>query len=95
MLYGEDIFNSVPGTTRQLNSPRSVRKKRLVDNNSRNKRTVEVMPVGVRLTPEEKKDLFAVTDSYSRVKEEPADQQNLPSVTEEELEELLKEFLAT
>lgn len=96
MLYGEDIFNSrVQGAARQLNSPRSVRKNRLVENNSRNKRTVEVMPVGVRLSPEEKRDLFAVADSYSHMKEEPVNQQNSSPVAEEELEALLKEFLAT
>lgn len=95
MLYGEDIFNSVQGATRQLNSSRRVRKNRLVENNSRNKRTVEVMPMGVRLTPEEKKDLFDVADSYSNMKEEALNQQSIPPVAEEELEALLKEFLTT
>ena len=119
MLYGEDIFNSTPGAARQLNAARNVRKNRLVENNSRNKRTVEVMPMGnrlvpedkmpmgsrlspeekiplgSRLTPEEKKDLFAVAESYTRMEDEPDDRQSIPPVGEEELEALLKEFLAT
>ena len=107
MLYGEDIFNSSSGAVKQLNTSRNVRKNRLVENNNRNNRTVEVMPmgnrltpeekmpVGSRLTPEEKKDLFAVTDGYSYMKEEPDDRQSAFPVEEEELEALLKEFLAT
>ena len=95
MLYGEDIFDAAPGMTRRLNNPRSTRKSRLVDNRGMGKRTVEVMPINTRLTSEEKRDLFAVADSYSNFKEEPADQQNVPAVSEEELEALLKEFLAT
>lgn len=134
MLYGEDIFNSMPGAGRPLSTNRSARKNRLVENNGRNKRTLEVMPVGsrlapekkipmdsklapeekilmgsklaseeklsmgsglTRLTPEEKKDLFAVADSYSYMKEESDDRQSIPPVGEEELEALLKEFLAT
>ena len=131
MLYGEDIFNSAESVARPLNSPGNTRKKRIVENSSRNKRTVEVMPMGSRLTaeektstgnrqtaeekmpmgsrqtlggkmpmgsrltPEEKKDLFAVADSYAHMTEEPDDWQNIPPVGEEELEALLKEFLAT
>lgn len=137
MLYGEDIFNNTQGAARQLNDTRSMRKNRLVENSSRNKRTVEVMPmgsrlmpegktpvgsrltrlspeekmfigsrparlspeekipVGSRLTPEEKKDLFAVADSCTHMEEEPDDRQRIPPVGEEELEALLKEFLAT
>ena len=95
MLYGEDIFDGAPGVTRQLNNPGSSRKSRLAENNSRSKRTVEVMPINSRLTSEEKRDLFAIADSYSTEQEEEVSQQNFPAVSEEELEALLKEFLTT
>ena len=95
MLYGEDIFDNAPGVTKQLNSPKRTRKNRLVENAGRSKRTVELMPIGGRLTQEEKRDLAAITDSYPDMEEEPAYEQGISSVTEEELEALLKDFLAT
>ena len=95
MLYGEDIFDNAPGMTKPLNSPKRTRKNRLAENTGRSKRTVELMPIGGRLTQEEKRDLAAVADSYSDMKEEPDGVQGISSVTEEELEALLKDFLAT
>lgn len=93
MLYGEDIFDA-PGMTRRLSRGGSFRENR-TGNVGKSRRTVELMPIGGRLTPEEKRDLSAVADSYSERAEALNEQDRSPSVTEEELEALLKEFLAT
>lgn len=99
MLYGEDIFDAVPGMTKRLDNSGGLRGAR------KSRKTVELMPIGGRLSPEEKRDLLAVADRFAGRKVgsefdsedyvEPKEDTNSASVTEEELESLLREFLAT
>lgn len=105
MLYGEEIFDNAPGVTKRLSSPQNLRKGRgssFAD--GRGKKTVELMPINGRLTPEEKRDLRAVAEQFeenrdelgrSRMSQEVSeDSQSRTSASEEELEALLREFLA-
>lgn len=106
MLYGESIFEPSPGVTRHLGGSGVIRDDRLGDwGVRRRRRTVELMPIGNRLTPEEQRDLSAVTDPrlgagedfnyIEQPKDTPDDAQKQSAVTGEELEMLLKEFLTT
>lgn len=105
MLYGEEIFDNAPGVTKRLSSPQNLRRGRgstLAD--GRGKKTVELMPINGRLTPEEKRDLRAVAEQFEENRDEPGrstmsqetpgDSQSRISTSEEELEMLLREFLA-
>lgn len=105
MLYGEEIFDGVPGVTKRLSSPQNLRSARgssYID--GRGKKTVELMPISGRLTPEEKRDLRAVAEQFGENREEPGqsrqdqeapmDSPGRTSASEEELEALLREFLA-
>lgn len=105
MLYGEEIFDNPPGVTKRLNGSQNLRKGRVgPTNDGRGKKTVELMPISGRLTPEEKRDLYAVTERFREGREESGrsgpdqeaaeDSTNQTSATEEELEALLREFLA-
>lgn len=104
MLYGEEIFENMPGMTKHLNSAGNVKNGRIGAMNGRkNKKTVDLMPIGGKLSPEEKRDLLAVAERFAenreeqghedQVKEKAEDNVSQPP-TEEELESLLREFLA-
>lgn len=96
MLYGEEVFADAPGVTKHPKESGNRRKK--------SPKTVELMPITGKLTQEEKRDLYAVAERFAGIKEESArnkkDQENMedgtgqPAVSEEELESLLREFLA-
>lgn len=96
MLYGEEVFADAPGVTKRPKESGNRRKK--------SPKTVELMPITGKLTQEEKRDLYAVAERFAGIKEESArnkkDQENMedgtgqPAVSEEELESLLREFLA-
>lgn len=113
MLYGEEIFESVPGVTkRSVNTGKSRNRKSNgkigvsnidVSNSAKGKKTVELMPIGDRLTPEEKRDLIAVAEEFAEDGEGNAHGRQTPEYMEEEtgqtpsgeeLESLLREFLA-
>ena len=94
MLYGEDFDASRYGSAKRLGGERG----------RKNRRTVELMPIRGKLTPEEKRDLLTVTEGLSGQfgkdgQEESAEAQSNVrrgiSAAEEELEALLKEFLMT
>lgn len=98
MLYGEEVFASAPGVTKRLKESES---RRL---GKKNRKTVELMPISGKLTPEEKQELFEVAERFAGIKEETVrnrpvqgsleDGTSQPAVSEEELETLLREFLA-
>lgn len=105
MLYGEEIFDNAPGVTKRLSSSQGSKRGRTGPAiGRRGKKTVELMPINGRLTPEEKRDLLAVAEHFAEHREEPGgvvrdredaeDRINQPPATEEELEMLLREFLA-
>ena len=106
MLYGEEIFDSSPGVTKHLSDTKGSRRGRINPPISvkRGKKTVDLMPINGRLTSEEKRDLLAVAEHFSEYGEEAGrnrqnqetvgDRTNQAPATEEELEELLREFLA-
>ena len=104
MLYGEEIDN-VFGTARRLNDRGNPRGSRAGTGSRKGKKTVELMPINGKLTPEEKRDLLAVADRFTgTVQESSSDTEgtagignasNSTSVREEELEALLREFFAT
>lgn len=104
MLYGEEIFENIPGMTKRLNSAGNVRNSRIgALNGKKNKKTVDLMPIGGKLTPEEKRDLLAVAERFAENREEPDHEDQVQEKaednvsqppTEEELESLLREFLA-
>ena len=106
MLYGEEIFESAPGVTKRLSETKGSKRGRVKPPISakKGKKTVDLMPINGRLTPEEKRDLLAVAEQFaehgeelgrSRQNQEAAeDRADQPPATEEELEALLREFLA-
>lgn len=105
MLYGEEVFDGVSGMTKRLSSPQNLRSARgSTFTDGRGKKTVELMPISGRLTPEEKRDLRAVAEQFGENREEPGqsrqdqeapkDSLSRTSASEEELEALLREFLA-
>ena len=104
MLYGEEIFENIPGMTKHLNDAGNVRNDRIgAQNGKKGKKTVELMPIGGKLSPEERRDLFAVAERFAGIKEksddddqaqEEAGDKESQTPTEEELETLLREFLA-
>lgn len=105
MLYGEEVFDGVSGMTKRLGSPQNLRSARGSSfTDGRGKKTVELMPISGRLTPEEKRDLRAVAEQFGENREEPGqsrqdqeapkDSLSRTSASEEELEALLREFLA-
>ena len=107
MLYGEEIFDSAPGAVKAFGSSNSGRRgKNRISAGEKKKKTVELMPISGKLTPEEKKDLLAVAERFSdrngedglsgkerRSAEEEADRSHA-FASDEELETLLREFLA-
>lgn len=98
MLYGEEVFASTPGVTKRLKESES---RRL---GKKSRKTVELMPITGKLTQEEKQELFEVAERFAEIKEETArnrqaqgsieDGTSQSAVSEEELETLLREFLA-
>lgn len=98
MLYGEEVFGSTPGVTKHLKESES---RRL---GKKSRKTVELMPISGKLTPEERQELFEVAERFAGSKEEPSrtgqemgsieEGTSQPAVSEEELETLLREFLA-
>lgn len=98
MLYGEEVFASAPGVTKRLKESDS---RRL---GKKNRKTVELMPISGKLTPEERQELFEVAERFAGSNEEASrtrqekgsieDGTSQPAVSEEELETLLREFLA-
>lgn len=105
MLYGEEIFDNAPGVTKRLSNSRSAQRGRISSPGSRRgKKTVELMPINGKLTPEEKRDLLEVAEHFAGRGEEPdhnrqrqeteEDRINQSPASEEELEALLREFLA-
>lgn len=102
MLYGEEIFDSAPDAAKARGGRRE---KNRFTTGEKKKKTVELMPISGRLTPEEKKDLLAVTERFSdrngedglsgkeREAAEEADRSRALA-SDEELETLLREFLA-
>ena len=104
MLYGEEIDN-VFGTTRRLNERGNPRANRAGTGSRKGKKTVELMPISGKLTPEEKRDLLAVADRFTGTRQEASSDTegtadagktyDSTPVREEELEALLREFLAT
>lgn len=98
MLYGEEVFASAPGVTKRLKESDS---RRL---GKKSRKTVELMPIAGKLTQEEKQELFEVAERFAGIKEETARNSQVqgsmengtsqPAVSEEELETLLREFLA-
>ena len=91
MLYGEEAFGDAPGMTRRLKGGNIRGGRSGARTAGRKKKTLELMPIGVKMTPEEKRDLLAVADRYTESEEQQAES----AVTEEELEALLRDFLAT
>ena len=104
MLYGDEIDN-VFGTTRRLNDRGNQRGGRTGTGSRKGKKTVELMPINGKLTPEEKRDLLAVADRFTGTRQEASSNTegtagagkpyDSTPVREEELEALLREFLAT
>ena len=105
MLYGEEIYAEAPGMTKRLKESENHRPGRLGEGGGkRSRKTVELMPITGKLTQEEKRDLYAVAERFAGIREEPGRnkkvQENMeegtsqPAVSEEELESLLREFLA-
>lgn len=104
MLYGEEMDN-VFGTTRRLNDRRNQRGSRAGTGSRKGKKTVELMPISGKLTPEERRDLLAVADRFTGTRQEASSDTEETAgagktydstpVREEELEALLREFLAT
>ena len=104
MLYGEEMDN-VFGTTRRLNERENPRGSRVGTGGRKGKKTVELMPINGKLTPEERRDLLAVADRFTGVGQESSSNTegtadtgkayDSTPVREEELEALLREFLAT
>lgn len=105
MLYGEEIFAEAPGTTKHLKESENHRPGRLGESGGkRSRKTVELMPIAGKITQEEKRDLYAVAERFAGIREEAGRnkkvQENMeegtsqPAVSEEELESLLREFLA-
>lgn len=105
MLYGEEIFAETPGMTKRLKESENHRPGRLGEGGGkRSRKTVELMPITGKLTQEEKRDLYAVAERFAGIKEETVrnkkvqenkeDGTSQPAVSEEELESLLREFLA-
>ena len=105
MLYGEEIYDDLPGMTKRLGNGKSPRGGRLGAGGRVNRKTVEFMPIGGKLSLEEKKDLLDVADRLSDLRTENRSEgqessknrenPDVTAVTEEELETLLREFLAT
>ena len=125
MLYGEEIFDGASGAAKTRGGiDGSGRRKKRSAGGDKKKKTVELMPISGRLTPEEKKDLLAVAERFSgrggedgqsredrqnreerlnregwqsrpgrEAAEEKTDRSNA-SASDEELETLLREFLA-
>ena len=104
MLYGEEIDN-VFGTTRRLNERRNPRGSRVGTGGRKGRKTVELMPISGKLTPEERRDLLEVADRFTGTRQESASEAegmagagktyDSTPVREEELEALLREVLAT
>lgn len=104
MLYGEEIDN-VFGTTRRSNERGNPRGSRVGAGGRKGKKTVELMPINGKLTPEERRDLLAVADRFTGVGQESSSDTEKTAETgktydstpvrEEELEALLREFFAT
>lgn len=105
MLYGEEVFADVPGVTKRLKESGNHRPGRLGEGaGKRSRKTVELMPITGKLTQDEKRDLYAVAERFAGIKEESVRNKNVqentedgtgqPAVSEEELESLLREFLA-
>lgn len=104
MLYGEEVFGNAPGAAKARSgsqSPRRGRNRPAADVGK--KKTVELMPISGRLSPEEKRDLLEVAERFTDRKEESRrsgkeqvaeEKADGPSASEEELETLLREFLA-
>lgn len=98
MLYGEEVFTNASGVTKRLKESES---RRL---GKKSRKTVELMPITGKLTQEEKKELFEVAERFAEIKEETTrnrqaqgsieDGTSQSAVSEEELETLLREFLA-
>lgn len=98
MLYGEEVFASAPGVTKRLKESDS---RRL---GKKARKTVELMPISGKLTPEERQELFEVAERFSGSREAASrtgqemgsieEGTSQPAVSEEELETLLREFLA-
>lgn len=105
MLYGEEIFGNASGMTKRLGSGNIRDGRSGVKNGRKSKKTLELMPIGGRMTPDERRDLLAVADRFKdsradRVYDsdhngEADEHVGTATVTEEELEALLREFLAT
>lgn len=105
MLYGEEVFASEPGVTKRLKESEKHRRNRIGGSKSKKvRKTVELMPIAGKLTQEEKRDLLEVAERFAEIKEDTArnrqaqgskeDETSPPDVSEEELETLLREFLA-
>lgn len=87
MLYGEAAYREAVGSTGRLDA-RGRKKPGVGTAGRRERRTVELMPITGKATPLDRPN----RDSRSEESRQPADS---AAVTEEELEALLKEFLAT
>lgn len=99
MLYGEDFDGGRRGVAKSSGGEQAAKSAA-----RKNRRTVELMPIKGRLTPEEKRDLMWVADDFSirpgnestkEIARPQGGEKEAPSVTEEELEALLREFLFT
>ena len=104
MLYGEEMDN-VFGTTKRLNERGNSKGSKAGSGSRKGKKTVELMPISGKLTPEERRDLLAVANRFTGTRQESSsdaegtagagETYDSTPVREEELEELLREFLAT
>ena len=104
MLYGEETDNML-GTTRRLNEKGNPKGRKADTGSRKGKKTVELMPISGKLTPEERRDLLAVADRFADARQEASSDvdetagtgktYDSTQVREEELETLLREFLAT
>ena len=103
MLYGEEIFDGGPGRSRRGNVAGGLKgEKAGPRDQEKGKRTVEVMPIRNRLSPEEKRDLLAVAERLAEgrpeaghIGQEPEEPEETGQASSgEELETLLREFLA-
>ncbi len=104
MLYGEEIFNTDSGMRRRAGGRRD-RGRSGAQGARKSKKTVELMPIGSRMTVDEKRDLLAVADRFANSRADRAysgspigeggEEGAAGAVSEEELETLLREFLAT
>lgn len=105
MLYGEEVFDNSLGVTKRLDGAGASRNGRTRQaSGRRGKKTVELLPISGKLTPEEKRDLFAVAERFANGRDESDEDRQTSGetegstgqspVAEEELEALLREFLA-